>query len=84
MKSTGWVIFAAGLAMMLTLLAGDFNSLKSWHDATYPAFAGGVMLHIAAVITAAIGGNLVPNMFRDRSQDLSKATMDNLKSMEMH
>ena len=79
MKASGWLIFIAAMGMMLGLLAGDISSLNSWHDMFYPTFIGGVMTHISAVIAAFVGGNLVPNMFRDRTNDISNSTMQQLR-----
>jgi hypothetical protein len=70
-KHMGWLTALAGMGMMLGLLAGDVSNLKNWSDAFYPAFFSGVMTHIAAVITAFVGGNLVPNMFKDSSLQVS-------------
>lgn len=61
----GWTIGIAALGMMCTLLAGDISSLKLWSDALYPAFIAGVLTHVGTVIAAFLGGNLVPNMFKD-------------------
>lgn len=80
MGASGWLIAIAAMGMMLGLLAGDISSLNNWHEIFYPSFIAGVMTHISAVIAAFVGGNLVPNMFRDRSTDLSKSTMAALKS----
>lgn len=80
MKASGWFIFIAAMGMMLGLLAGDVHNLTHWDEALYPAFIAGVMTHISVVIASFIGGNLVPNMFRDRTQDLSQSTLNNLKN----
>lgn len=80
MKASGWLIFIAAVGMMLGLLAGDVHSLNNWNDAFNTAFVAGVMTHISAVIAAFVGGNLVPNMFRDRTQDISQSTLNNLKN----
>lgn len=79
-KVSGWFISIAAMGMMCTLLAGDIGNLKSWGDTLYPAFFSGVLMHIGAVIAAFVGGNLVPNIFRDRSNDLSASTLNNLKN----
>lgn len=79
MAASGWLIAIAAMGMMLGLLAGDVSALNNWHEIFYPAFIGGVMTHISAVIAAFVGGNLVPNMFRDRTQDISQSTMQQLK-----
>lgn len=79
MKASGWLIFIAALGMMLGLLAGDVSSLNHWNEIFYPSFIAGVMTHISAVIAAFVGGNLVPNMFRDRTNDISTSTMQQLR-----
>ncbi len=79
MKGGGWLIFIASMGMMLGLLAGDVSSLNNWHEIFYPAFIAGVMTHLSAVIAAFVGGNLVPNMFRDRTNDISDSTMQQLR-----
>ena len=79
MKASGWLIGLAALGMMLGLLAGDISNLTNWHDMFYPTFVAGVMTHISTVVGAFIGGNLVPNMFRDRTNDISNSTMQQLR-----
>ena len=59
-KTTGWLIFAAALGMMLSLISVDVNELTSWHDATTPSFVGTAMAHFGAVIAAFVGGKLIP------------------------
>jgi hypothetical protein len=83
MKSGGWLIFIAAMGMMLGLLAGDISSLNNWHEVFYPSFVAGIMTHISAVIAAFVGGNLVPNMFRDRSNDISNSTMQQLRGTSL-
>lgn len=77
-KMLGYVIIIAGLGMMLTLLAGDISNLKSWNEVLYPSFAAGVMTHIGAVLTAAVGGNLVPNIFKKFTDTVSQETLAKL------
>lgn len=79
MKASGWLIGLAAMGMMLGLLAGDVSALTNWKDIFYPSFIGGVMTHISAVIAAFVGGNLVPNLFRDRTNDISQSTMQQLR-----
>lgn len=55
----GWMLFIAALAMMLSLLAGDVAALTHWSDALYPAFVGGVLGHLGAVLAAFAGGKLL-------------------------
>ena len=59
--ATGWVVGAAALGLMFTLLAGDISQLKTWADATYPSFIAGVIAHLGAVIAAFVGGKLIPS-----------------------
>lgn len=60
----GLVIFLVSLGMMASLVGGDLKNLNSWSEALYPSFVGGIFIHFAAVVTAAVGGNLVPNLFK--------------------
>lgn len=57
----GYIAAASAMGMMLMLLAGDISNLKSWSEATYPAFVAGMMTHIASVLLAYAGGKLVPD-----------------------
>lgn len=58
--TAGWILFAAALGMIFTLVAGDIAALMKWSDALYPAFIGGVIGHVGAVIAAFVGGKLLP------------------------
>lgn len=58
--STGWMLFIAAVGMMCTLLAVDITKLGRWNDAFQPAFVGLFMAHMGAVITAFIGGKIIP------------------------
>jgi hypothetical protein len=57
---TGWIIFLAGLGMMCGLLAADIVKLHEWRSVATPEFVGTALGHFAAVITAFIGGKLLP------------------------
>ena len=57
---TGIVIFLAALGMMLGLAAQDVSKLNSWQEVTVPSFVASQMVHFAAVVTAFIGGKLIP------------------------
>jgi hypothetical protein len=61
MKTTGWILFAAALAMMLTLISADIAALDNWRDAETPAFFGSTIAHLGAVLTAFVGGKLIPS-----------------------
>lgn len=67
----GWVLIIAGLGMILTLLSGDISNLNNWSEVTHPPFVAGVIAHIGAVLTAAVGGNLVPNLFKVKFDTVS-------------
>lgn len=59
-QHTGWVIGIAGLGMMCGLLAVDVSQMRDFHEALTPAFVGSTLGHIASVITAFVGGKLIP------------------------
>lgn len=81
MRRTGWILALASLGMMLGLLAGDISNLNHWRDTLYPSFISGIMAHISAVIAAFVGGNLVPNMFKD-SNSLNNNSDNNTVSQK--
>lgn len=58
---TGWVVFVAALGMMAGLAAVDITGLHDWHEATTPAFIGTIVGHFGAVVTAFVGGKLLPS-----------------------
>lgn len=59
-QHTGWFLFLAGLGMMFGLLAVDVTQLREWGQMTTPIFIGTAMGHLAATITAFVGGKLLP------------------------
>lgn len=79
-KRIGWIIFVAGLGMILHLLSGDIKELEKWSDITYPAVISGIMEHFSAVITAFIGGNIIPNMFSNKQDTVSNKKRDQLNN----
>lgn len=64
-KVTGLVVFAAALGMMFGLMAVDITQLKDWNEVFTPTFVGSLFGHIAVVITAFVGGKLIPTDDRD-------------------
>ena len=58
--TNGWIIFIAALGMMFGMLAVDIVSLKDWGQMTTTTFVGTALGHLAAVITAFVGGKLIP------------------------
>lgn len=65
---TGWMLFIVALGMMCTLLSGDISNLAHWRDAADPAFVGGFVAHLGAVITAFVGGKMLPTALSDQSK----------------
>ena len=59
-KTTGWIMFIAAIGMMCGLLSVDIAKLMDWNDIAKPEFVGLFMAHLAAVITAFIGGKIIP------------------------
>ena len=56
----GWILFLASLGMMCGLIGSDISDLTSFSEVWTPGFIGGSMLHFATVVTAFIGGKLIP------------------------
>jgi len=65
--TTGWVVFLAAIGMMFGLLSVDIVALKDFNELYTPLFIGTFMGHVAAVITAFVGGKLIPEN-RDTNQ----------------
>lgn len=58
--TTGWFVFVAALGMMAGLMGTEVAQLPQWHDALTTAFVGKALGHLSVVITAFIGGKLIP------------------------
>ena len=58
--TTGWVVFIGALAMMFGMLAVDIASLKEFSEMATPMFVGTTIGHVAAVLTAFVGGKIIP------------------------
>jgi len=56
----GYIILIAALGMMSGLLSHDVASLQSLSEVTTPKFIASVMGHLSAVITAFVGGKIIP------------------------
>lgn len=56
----GWTLFVAAIGMICSLLAVDVSKLSNWDNVWKPEFIGLVMAHLGTVITAFIGGKLIP------------------------
>jgi hypothetical protein len=69
--TAGWVVFVAAIGMMLGLLSVDVSQLKDLCEAYSPGFIGSTMGHISVVITAFIGGKLIPE---SRTSQLTRSS----------
>jgi hypothetical protein len=58
--TAGWIVFIAALGMMAGLLSVDVMTLRDWDQAMTPMFVGSALGHISVVVTAFIGGKLIP------------------------
>jgi len=58
--STGWMLFIASVGMMCSLLAVDVAKLAKWNDVFQPSFIALIMAHMGVVITAFVGGKIIP------------------------
>jgi hypothetical protein len=58
--TTGWVIFVAAIGMTMGLLGAELSALQDWAPIYTPAFVGKACIHLATVISAFIGGKLIP------------------------
>lgn len=72
--TTGWMIFIAAMGMMAGLLSVDLVTLKTWHEVWTPEFIGGAMGHFAVVVTAFVGGKLIP---QERDAGMKTRAADN-------
>jgi len=61
MAQPGWYVLLAALGMMAGLLAVDVSKLADWSGVYQPAFVATIMAHFGVVVTAFIGGKLLPS-----------------------
>lgn len=83
-SNVGWFIFVAALGMFCGLIALDISNLETWEFMTTPKFIGKMLLNLSAVISAFIGGKLLPNHenregLRTRVHDINKTDDDGKK-----
>lgn len=57
----GWIIFAAALGMMATLLSSDVRALHEWNEIFTPGFIANAMAHFGTVVAAFVAGKIMPN-----------------------
>lgn len=58
--TVGWIIFIAAIGMLFGMISVDIVGLKDWDGLKTPLFVGTAIGHVAAVITAFVGGKLIP------------------------
>jgi hypothetical protein len=58
--SKGRLVGLAALGMMAGLLAPEVTALGAYVELLQPAFLGKLLGHFAAVVTAYVGGSLIP------------------------
>ena len=59
--TAGWVVFVAALGMFTGLIAVEVQSLEAWESAKAPMFIGKALFNFSIVVTAFVGGKLIPN-----------------------
>lgn len=64
--SSGWTLVIAALGMTAGLLGAEISGMESWETVAAPAFIGKSLAHLATVIAAYVGGQLVPTAERFR------------------
>lgn len=60
-RTAGWVVFIAAMGMMAGLMAEDIRQLEEWSSIFKPSFLASILTHFAAVVTAFIGGRVIPS-----------------------
>ena len=60
LKQPGYLVLTAAFGMMAGLLSVDVSQLPTFAAAWTPIFVGKALAHMGAVITAFIGGKLIP------------------------
>lgn len=58
--TTGRVALLAAIGMTAGLLGAEISQLQTWAPVLQPGFVGKALVHVAAVIAAYVGGQLVP------------------------
>jgi hypothetical protein len=58
--TTGRLMILAAFAMLAGLVGTEMAGLTSWEDVKHVDFLGKMLLHLATVISAAVGGKLLP------------------------
>lgn len=68
-KQSGWMLGIASIGMMLGLMALDISKLNNWDAMSHPSFVAQLLAHVATVITAFVGGKLIPTTHDQREDD---------------
>lgn len=59
-KTQGWMLLVAAIGMLFGLIALDISNLETWDTVTTPQFVGKLLGNLASVITAFVGGKIIP------------------------
>lgn len=58
--TSGWTIFVISLGMMAGLISNDVAKLTQWGQALQPGFVALLFAHFGTIVTAFIGGKMIP------------------------
>ena len=58
----GLGLIIISLAALASNMSDTIADLHNWHDASTPQFVAALLKQIGGVVTAAIGGNLLPTV----------------------
>lgn len=56
----GWLLALAAFGMLAGLVGVELTELKNWGDVWTVEFIGKALIHVASVISAFVGGKLLP------------------------
>ena len=59
-QTAGWIVLAAALGMMATLIGTEIAALPDWQPVVTPGFVGKAAIHLGTVIGAFVAGKLLP------------------------
>jgi hypothetical protein len=56
----GWILALAAIGMLCGLIGVEITELSTWEDMATVGFVGKSLIHVASVISAFVGGKLLP------------------------
>lgn len=74
-QQTGWMLGLAALGMMAGLISMEIRELDSFSEMMTPRFIADTLAHIATVITAFIGGKLIPESRKSKYTRATDSTL---------